>query len=61
MTPPQIPKTPIFPPEMNEIWHAKKHLVNLQKFWELEKFPNNPVISVWVRTLTQDENKGDWF
>ena len=48
----QIPKTPFFPPEMNEIWHAKKHLVNLQKFWELgrpppplwEKFPNNPVI-----------------
>ena len=35
----QIPKTPFFSPEMNEIWHAKKHLVNLQKFWELGRPP----------------------
>ena len=46
VTPPphtsQIPKTLFFPPEMNEIWHAKKHLVNLQKFWELGRPPPPP-------------------
>ena len=43
------------------IWHTKKYLVNLQKFWELgrpsppiwEKFPNNPVIFFWERTLPE--------